>query len=264
MDPVLTVVRFGDVERTLGTFGLMVGLGILVSALIGTRAAARAGIDPGLTIASFGFTAAGSMIGAFGAFVLVEYLRTGRLIDFTTEGGLVFYGAPVGGGLALYLSCRGFALPFTRLCDAAVHAIPAGHAMGRLGCFFGGCCFGSDFAREAPAWAVRYTNALAPAAYPPVLRHPTPLYESALLLIVAWALTLVPARRVGDGSRLGLYCIAYAIVRSTVEAFRGDVVRGVWALGLSTSQWLSAATAALGVFLVARALHLPRAEGVSS
>ena len=38
-------------------------------------------------------------------------------------------GAFIGGGLALYLSCRGFGLPFLRLCDAAVHAIPAGHAM---------------------------------------------------------------------------------------------------------------------------------------
>ncbi len=252
MDPVLTVLRFGDVERTLGTFGLMVGLGILVSAIVGTRAAARAGLDPGLTIASFGFTAAGSMAGAFGLFVVVEYFRTGHLIDFANEGGLVFYGAPLGGGLALWLSCRGFGLPFARLCDAAVHAIPAGHAIGRLGCFFGGCCFGRE-TTDATFWAVRYTNALAPAAHPPVLRHPTPLYESALLLIVAYAFTLVPTKRVGDGARFGAYCVTYALVRSTVEAFRGDTVRGVWALGLSTSQWISIVTAAFGLLLIARA-----------
>ncbi|MCB9600462.1 MAG: prolipoprotein diacylglyceryl transferase [Sandaracinus sp.] len=258
MDPVLTVLHFGGTERTLGTFGLLVGLGILVSSLLGTRAAARAGLDPGLTIASFGFTAAGSIAGAYGLFVVVELFRTGHLLDFANEGGLVFYGAPIGGGLALYLSCRGFGLPFLRLCDAAVHAIPAGHAIGRLGCFFGGCCFGSEIpaTHDAPFWAVRYTNLLAPAAHPPVLRHPTPLYESALLLLVAWALTTIPTRRVGDGSRLGLYCVIYAAVRTTVELYRGDLVRGVWALGLSTSQWLSLLTAGLGFVLLARARHV--------
>ncbi|MBX3248256.1 MAG: prolipoprotein diacylglyceryl transferase [Myxococcales bacterium] len=258
MDPILTVLRFGDVERPLGTFGLLIAFGILVSATLAARAAARADIDVGRAIAAFGFTAAGSLAGAFTLFVAVEYFRTGALIDLRTQGGLVFYGAPLGGGLALWLACRAFGLPFWRLADVGVQAIPAGHAIGRLGCFFGGCCYGRPFEEgAAPFWAVRYTHWMAPAADPPVLRHPTPLYESGLLLAVAFAFTLLPPKRVGTGARLGAYCVAYALVRSTVEAFRGDTVRGIWALGLSTSQWLSVLTAALGVVLMALAKRQP-------
>ena len=256
MDPVLTVLRFGEVERTLGTYGALLSAAILVAAILATRAAARAGMDVGATIAACGFTAGGGLAGAYGLFVLVEWVRTGDPSAAIENGGLVFYGSPIGGFLALWLACKKLGLDLGRLLDVGIAAIPAGHAIGRLGCFFGGCCYG--LAWDGP-WAVRYTHPIAPAAYPPILRHPTPLYESALLLLLAWAFVLFPARRVGHGGRAGVYLVAYAIIRTTTELFRGDTVRGVFFGGaISPSQLISLLLFTIGVAVIAQARYRDR------
>jgi len=73
-----------------------------------------------------------------------------------------------------------------------------------------------------------------------VLRHPTPLYESGLLLILAVAFLLVPPRKVGSGRRALIYFAIYGVVRLITEHFRGDAVRGLFFGGLvSTSELLS-------------------------
>jgi phosphatidylglycerol:prolipoprotein diacylglycerol transferase len=122
--------------------------------------------------------------------------------------------------------------------DVAIPALPAAHAIGRLGCFLGGCCYGRPF---GGAWAVVYTDVLAPAAHPPIPRHPAPLYESLGLIALAFALALVPLRRVGAGHRGLAYLAAYGALRVGNEAFRGDAVRGAYLGGaVSTSQLVGA------------------------
>ena len=238
MDPVLTVLHFGAVERPLGGYGLMLSLAIFVAGASTARAGHRAGLDVGAVIATIGFTAAGSLAGATGLFALVEWVRTGDPLAGVIQTGLVFLGAPIGGGLALYYSARALELPVGRLLDVAIAAVPLGHAIGRIGCFLGGCCYGRHW--EGPV-AVRYTDPMAPAAWPSILRHPTPLYESALLLLVASYFLLLPPKRVGSGRRAILYFTIYGFVRLVTEHFRGDSVRGLFLGGhVSTSELLSA------------------------
>jgi phosphatidylglycerol:prolipoprotein diacylglycerol transferase len=253
MQPVLTVLHLAGMERPLGGYGLMLALAILVVGLSTARAAQRAGLDVGAVIACIGFTAAGGLAGATGLFALVEWARTGDPLAGVTGGsGLVFFGAPLGGGLALYYAARALELPLGKLVDVAIAAIPLGHAIGRIGCFLGGCCYGRPW---EGAWAVRYTDPMAPAAWPPVLRHPTPLYESGLLLLVAAAFVLIPPRHVGSGRRAVLYFVVYGFVRLVAEHFRGDAVRGLFFGGwLSTSQLLSVVLIVGGL----AALRLPR------
>ncbi|MEM9071233.1 MAG: prolipoprotein diacylglyceryl transferase family protein [Myxococcota bacterium] len=236
MDPILTVLRIGAIERPIGTYGLLLAFGLLVGAVLASRAAWQAKLDVGITIAAMGYTVAGGLAGSYVAFWVVEFLRTGSPMTAIEQPGLVFYGGPLGGGLALYLACRGLGLPFRTLIDVAVHAVPAGHAIGRLGCFFGGCCYGSYW--EGP-WAIRYTHPIAPASVPPIFRHPTPLYESALLMAFAWTLLLWRPKHVGTGHRAGVYLVGYASIRTVTELFRGDVVRGVYFGMISTSQLIS-------------------------
>lgn len=245
MDPIVTVLRFGEVERIIGSYGVMLSVTILVASVIAARAAERAKLDVGTTIASLGLVTGGAAAGAFGLFAIVEWIRTGDPTTAFSQPGGVFFGAPIGGGIALVLSCRAFGLPLGRLVDVGVPAIPAAHAMGRIGCFLGGCCYGAPW--DGP-FAVTYTHPLAPAAHPPVPRHPAPLYESLGLLVLALAFTLVPPRRVGSGERLFAYFVAYGVLRFTVELFRGDAVRGLFFGGrVSTSQIISAAVAALAL-----------------
>lgn len=250
MDPILTVLRWGELERPIGNYGVMLAVAMLVGAFISARAAHRAGLDVGAVVAACGFTVGGALFGSYALFVLVELARTGDISSAVTQGGLVFYGAPLGGGLAYFYAAKKLELPRMRLLDLSIAGVPAAHAMGRIGCLLGGCCYGIPW--EGP-WAIRYTHPIAPASDPPVLRHPVPVYESALLLVLAFALVLAPPRRVGSGQRVGIYLAAYALIRIVTETYRGDGVRGVWFGVISTSQLISLAMMAAGVAMILRA-----------
>ncbi len=234
MDPILTVVELGDVARPIGNYGVMLTVAILVMTGLVVRAAARARLDVGATIATLGFVCAGAGTGAFLLFALVEWVRTGSLLGAITQPGLVFFGAPAGAAVALYLSCRAFGLPLGLLADLSPPGLAASHAVGRLGCFLGGCCYGAP--SEGPL-AVLYTHPLAPGAHPSILRHPTPLYEGAGLLVLALVFAVVPLGAIGAGRRLLAYGAAYGALRFVIELFRGDAARGVYFGGaVSTSQ----------------------------
>ncbi|MCS6800146.1 MAG: prolipoprotein diacylglyceryl transferase [Myxococcota bacterium] len=239
MHPVLTVLEVGGRSIPIGTYGALLSTAVLVAALLAVRAASRAGIDRTATLALVGLTGAGALAGAHALFVCVEWARTGDPLSGIQAPGLVFFGAPFGGALVYAWAAPRLGVDAWRLLDAALVAIPTAHALGRIGCFFGGCCFGSPW---EGAWAVRYVDPLAPAAHPPVLRHPAPLYEALALVVLAAAFALRPPRTVGRGHRIFAYGFAYGIVRIVVETWRGDAYRGQW-LGLSTSQWLGALVA---------------------
>lgn len=252
MHPIVGILRMGGVERPIGSYGVLLSLAMLTGSALACRSASRARLDVGATIAALGFTLAGGLAGGWSLFVCVEWARTGSPVNAFERGGLVFYGAVLGGAAALALAARVLALPLGRLLDVAVPALPAAHALGRLGCLLGGCCYGKPW--QGP-WAIAYTHPMAPAAYPPVLRHPVPLYESAALLGLAFAFALWTPARVGEGHRALVYLACYGLLRVVTETFRGDDVRGLFLGGLaSTSQAIGIAVAAcsLGVLFAVR------------
>ena len=128
-------------------------------------------------------------------------------------------------------------------------AVPVVHAIGRLGCYFGGCCYGA--ASELP-WAVHYPGDV-------VSRHPWPLYEAAALCVLA-VLFWRPPRSGGhsvSGRRAGASILSYACVRLLLEPLRGDAVRGVFgAAGLSTSQIIAVAVIGVSGYFVVKRLRL--------
>lgn len=254
MHPFLTVIRAGELERPLGSYGAMMALGIFVVGLIAVRAAARARLDVGATFAVLACTVGGGFASAWTTFVIVEAARTGTFdairIAVQSGGGMVALGA-VPGALASALAAgRWLRLPVLRLLDLSIPGVAAAHAMGRLGCLLGGCCFGAP---SSLPWAIVYTHPFAPASHPPVPRHPTPVYEALAQLVLALVFALVPARHPGTGARAASYLGAYAIVRLLVETTRGDAVRGVFFDGaLSTSQLLSIVALAVSLLVYLR------------
>ena len=254
MHPIVAIIDLVDPPRPIGGYGLAVAIGVALTGLLVARAAHRAGDDVGAVLAAIGYTIGGSFAGAFGLFVLVEWARTGSFVDAITHGGLVFYGAVPTGVLASWLAARGLRVRWLKTVDLAIPAIAAGHAIGRIGCFLGGCCYGAPW--DGPL-AVTFTHPLAPAAHPPVPRHPVQLYESFGLLVLAIAFALTPIGRAGSGRRALAYVGAYAVLRFSVETLRGDEIRGVVMGLLSTSQLIS--LAALGIVAVV-ALGMRRAD----
>jgi phosphatidylglycerol:prolipoprotein diacylglycerol transferase len=135
-------------------------------------------------------------------------------LDFAAHGGarvgFAFYGGFAGGALTA-LACRRLA-PFAAFADAAAPPLALAHAVGRVGCWLAGCCFGR-------------ATALPIAA---VGRHPVQLYEA--LGLVAIAAATWRARR-----PFARYVVAYALLRLATEPLRGDDRGALVARGLAPS-----------------------------
>jgi phosphatidylglycerol:prolipoprotein diacylglycerol transferase len=174
----------------------------------------------------------------------------GEWVDLMSAGG-VFYGGGLLGFASGFLVVRRRRLPTWRVADLAAPPAALGHALGRLGCFLGGCCYGRP--ADLP-WAVTFTDSFAAAHIGTPLHvplHPTQLYEmGAQLAILGVLLVVERTRRLADGSLFALFVLLYAPSRFVVEEFRGDP-RGL-ALGLSTSQWISLALVPVSLVMLSR------------
>jgi phosphatidylglycerol:prolipoprotein diacylglycerol transferase len=164
-------------------------------------------------------------------------LRLGSLLLALQAPGMAFLGGLLGGGALAFWSARRLALPALLLLDLSAPFVALGHALGRIGCLLGGCCYGLPW---NGVLAVHYGDPLAPAAWPSVARHPVPLYEAALLLALAAWLCWRPAGPPGSGRQTVRYVSAYALLRLGLETLRGDAVRGLYAGGLVSSSQLVA------------------------
>ncbi|MBT3236843.1 MAG: hypothetical protein HN353_12885 [Bdellovibrionales bacterium] len=149
---------------------------------------------------------------------------------FWLGGGFVFYGGLILASL--------FILIYSNLLKRFDHnnlyllipGLMVGHGIGRIGCFLAGCCFGQQC--RLP-WAIELHGAM---------RHPVQLYEAlSLLLMSIPILYLILVKRWSNWSIIALYFTLYSLVRFFLEFFRGDIVRGVHAGALSTSQFISLA-----------------------
>jgi len=180
------------------------------------------------------------------------------------EGGLVFYGSVVGGLVGFLVFCRRRGLHPLRLSDLVVPSIFVGLALGRVGCFLNGCCFGDVCWLP---WAVRFPLGsipdmalvqrgwLLPDSTFTLPLHPTQLYSvvNALVLAALASAWFSRRRRYGEVSALAL--LSYPVTRFLLEIVRGDEL-GQFGTRLTISQWVSLLTFGVGVFLalwVARA-----------
>ena len=235
MHPLLFELPVPGGTRPIGSYGALFALALLLGGAMFVSRAARAQLDLGRVLALLAIAIGGALAGAWLLFAVVEALRTGNAFAVLESGGRVFLGALLGGAVASMAAARALKLPLAQLADCAAPALPLGHAIGRLGCFFGGCCYGAPW--DGPL-AVTYTDLIAPGAHPMVARHPWPLYESAALLAIAAFVALVPSARLARGAfgaRFALYAALYGAVRFALEPLRGDSLRGV-VHGVSTSQ----------------------------
>jgi len=150
--------------------------------------------------------------------------RFGELLGRTVVGGIA------GGFLGVELTKKIIGYPH-RTGDAFAVAIPLGHAVGRVGCLLGGCCFGTP---TSLPWAIRYPAGSVPHAIhahqgliePESLAslpvHPAPIYEigfDLLLFVILWRMRNHFAER---GMLFRLYLALYAGYRLLAEFTRGD------------------------------------------
>lgn len=160
-------------------------------------------------------------------------------------GGSVFYGGMIGGGVGLFLFARKKWGSYLDLFDVYCSLIPLGQAIGRLGCYCNGCCYGRPYTGFL---AVHYIVDGASR-----MVFPTWFIESAFCLALFLSLFAV-SRRLYSGIYSAVYLLAYSAFRFFIEFFRGDGIRGVWWV-LSTSQYISILIFAAGGYLLVKAVQ---------
>jgi phosphatidylglycerol:prolipoprotein diacylglycerol transferase len=205
------------------------------------RLAARDGLDKQKAIDLGLWVLAASLIGSKALMVITEwnyYIKNpGQIIslDFLRSGG-VYYGGFIGAVIASVIVMRYYKLPWWRTSDAFAPGIILGQAIGRLGCFSAGCCWGKP---TTGWWGVHFSEKGHEITGVPVevALHPTQLYEAGAALLVLAALLFMHRRRRFDGQVILAYAILYSVTRFIIEFWRDDPRGEI--LGLSTSQFIA-------------------------
>lgn len=183
-------------------------------------------------------------------------------ISFLLDGGLVFYGGLIGGVIGAFVGAAIMRVKLSNYSDAVVPTLPLAHAIGRLGCFCSGCCYG----KVTDSWiGMCFPNSITGLA-PDVRVIPTQLIESGANLILFAALMIFTLKKRPGFLTLWVYIIAYGVERFLLEFLRGDEIRGIFGW-FSTSQWISLGLIALGVIGIIVTLRRARSkakEGVET
>lgn len=231
MHPVLiSIGRFH-----IYTYGVMIALGLLVGVLLARHQAAKEGIHPDKIVDITFYVILAALAGSRLVFVLMnlqEYAHDPIAAIKIWEGGLVFYGGLLPGVAVGLWYIKRIGLPLWQVADIFAPSIAIGHAFGRIGCFFAGCCYGT--ASSLP-WAVTFTDhrGLAPLG---IALHPTQLYSSLTLFLIFGFLIVLRIRKKFHGELFCSYVLVYSMARFLLEFLRGDPRGSVLGGMLSTSQ----------------------------
>ena len=245
MHPVLLQIG----PFTVYSYGAMLAAAVLVCAWGLGRDAAKMGLSKDTAYDLLFWTAAGGIIGARVFYVALyweHFMEMPLEVLMLNHGGLAWQGGFAGGILAGFMWCKRRALPFRQMLDLAAPYVALGQAVGRLGCFFNGCCFGRPWLH---------------GIYFPVYHqrlHPTQLYEAGGLFLIFIFLKFyacLPAGRRprwlhGQGTVFVMYLWLAAIERFSVEFFRADHEELRW--GLSLFQYIAIAIFIAGIIAFKR------------
>jgi phosphatidylglycerol:prolipoprotein diacylglycerol transferase len=224
---------------TLQTFGICFALAFLAAGWLIAKRLKELG-KPVDWAYEIGFAGAlGGLIGARLDFIIENYsdVKHDLLGNLFSGSGLVWYGGAIGGaiGVILWAWWRGYLN--TTLLDVTAPALALGYAVGRIGCQLSG---DGDYGKpwNGP-WAMSYPHGTVPTTQKV---HPTPVYETLTMALVAYVLWRLRNRFTG-GRLFALYLVLAGTERFLVEFIRrNDDV----ALGLTQAQLISVAMVLVG------------------
>ena len=253
---------------SFNTYGFLLAVAFVAGLLLMARLAARDGMDRQKVYDLGLWVLAASLIGSKALMVIAEwdvYYRDNPrqifTLDFFRSGG-VYYGGFIGAVIASVIVMRYYKLPWWRTADSFAPGIILGQAIGRLGCFSAGCCWGKPTAGwfgvhfsekgheitgvptivshlsdkvQQKVWAERLTDLGGWLA--PLKLHPTQLYEAGAALLIMVVLLLVHRRRRFEGQVILAYAMLYSVARFIIEYWRDDPRGEIF--GLSTSQFIA-------------------------
>ena len=234
-------------------YGVMIATGVGLGAIAAIYFPAKKTIPRQDIFFAFCYAAVGTFIGAKLLYIitifpgLISSIRTG---EFTLElavnlirYGFIFYGGIIGAIAAVFIYSKKYKLSFIDIMEILIVSVPLIHAVGRIGCFCAGCCYGHPV---DPPWGLFFkAGSAAPFG---ISLFPIQLMESGINAVLFIAIFIFSRHRRKAGQLLGFYFAGYGVERFILEYFRYD--QAPILLGLSLSQIISLILIPIGVILL--------------
>jgi len=252
MHPILFTIK----GITIYTYGFFLALGFLVGFVLFLLEAKRRkkSLDTAIDLAFWVLISSIIISRIFYVLVNLRYFIERPLRIFMIwEGGLVWYGAFFGAIIAYFIYFRKRGEEGWLFTDIAIPSVALGQAIGRIGCFMAGCCYGK--ATDLCIGVTFGSSGIAPAG---VSLHPTQIYHSISEFLIFLFLFSWRGRTRFSGELFLYYLFLYGATRSVVEVFRGDPRGEVFGV-MSTSQCIS-----IIVVILAIAVYLFRRKSIEA
>jgi phosphatidylglycerol:prolipoprotein diacylglycerol transferase len=226
-----TLFSIGSFE--IHTYGVMQAVAFFTAIFFAVRRARKEGLNPNVIFDLAIWILISVVIGAriwYVAEHFGEYAENPFDIFKIWQGGLVFYGGFIGAVIGGLLFLRIRKLSFTKIGDTVAPSFAIGIAIGRIGCFLNGCCYG----RISEACGISFPAKDFPPAYADQLRQnliepgaaqslpviPTQLYSSLNNLVIFALLLVLSRRKPFDGFLIWLFIGLYGVHRFIIDFFR--------------------------------------------
>lgn len=194
-------------------YGILIGLGVLLSAAVAYRRAPKHDIKPDKAIDIMIICLPIGIIGARAYYVLfnwVDYSGDFMKIINIRLGGLAVHGGLLAGFLTCLVICKLLGMTPLNVFDLFAPCIALGQSIGRWGNYFNSEAHGGP--TELP-WGIPVGGQMV---------HPTFLYESIWCFIIFLVLIAIDNRRTFEGQTFLFYGMLYSLERFFVESLRTD------------------------------------------
>ncbi len=251
---------------TIRTFGLMVGLGVLVGAWFAARYIERFGVARDETYSLATRMVVAGVIGSRITWVLSHLEEIDSPVDVIAiwEGGIQFSGGFIAAVIVGFPTFRSWAPKLRwRSLDGYAYGLTIGLAFGRIGCY----SVGEHFGRSTEfALATTYRGGSTQEDFlgsiplqEGMTFHNTALYEFIHLLVLFAIMSLLvqlrrrSGREVAPGTLMGLFVTWYGVGRFLTDTLRVNDDR---VGGLTGAQWMSLVLVPVGLWVLFRVRHL--------
>ncbi len=196
-------------------YGVLFGTGFLVALALSGQLCKERSINPDFPYTLVWWVFPFSIIGARIYFLVFN----GGLDSFADiiriwDGGLAIYGGILGGLLGLICCCLVHKVDIWAMTDVAAPLLAIGQAFGRIGCIFGGCCYGVEVTNKALCW---FPISLKIGDH---YHYATNFYEAILDFGLFILLTTLLRKVKIKGVPTFAYMFGYGLIRFVLEYFR--------------------------------------------
>ena len=236
MKPILFQFLIADKPYIIGTYGVFVLLacviGFLLVYFLSKKPPFSGSFPTDVLFIIIAFGLGGACLAGF--ILFLPAIISGR-INFLTQPALISWGGILGGFVGFLFSSKYWKISCASYADLLAPAYLISIGIGRIGCFFGGCCFG---VHTESAIGVMFLDSSSPAGMALQPLVPTQLISAVYLILGGCVFTVIYLlKSPKSGLLFAATALYYSIGRFIIEFWRADY--RAFLFGLSDGQLFS-------------------------